>query len=233
MLAGMILLLAFMAACNKNDDNDADSFNTVIGSWARYIEQEDTAYWAETRFNEDGSYQFTILDTVPGHSNSEGNFTFSGNILTLQDDICSGNGVYTVQFGLPNMSLEKKSDTCEERASSLNGNWTMLGTIPFVFGSWERKIKLNDSLFDTHLQLTSDFKFSVTVYGNPPLENKKITGEYYVVNDRITFSSEACTSSGAYFLEMKDNYQLSLRTASEVCESRKQLILGSYKRVGY
>jgi len=56
---------------------------TIYGSWVRLItDPKGIQFNAEMKINNDNSFDFILLDNVPGHTNSSAEFTFNGKTIT-------------------------------------------------------------------------------------------------------------------------------------------------------
>ena len=228
----LLLVSVLFFACDKTDESEYTPVYTVEGNWARFVQLEDTVFWAEARFEKSGTYNYVILDSIPGHGNTQGTYTYADNKLTINNEDCTGPGVYKVEFAQFLVTLTHEADNCAPRVKSLDGTWSTVNSTPFVFGSWKRLIVTNDTSFYGTLSLNQDFTFSFIVQGTVP-GHTNTGGSYTVVNNRITLSDQDCLGNGAYFFTMSDQYHLMLKTDTEPCPEREVIIQGDWGRVGY
>ena len=228
MLAGFFVLLAFFSSCSSEEDVDYPVQDELEGSWARIIQEEDTLFWAEMRFDKDNRFDFVILDSIPGHENTSGTYSIDENQISLTDESCASAGVYELDFSLPLMEVSLISDQCANRANALSGMWTKVSEMPFVLGNWKRKIKIGNDYYFAYLSIMIDMSWSVIVKGNPEISVTEIKGACLMGTNYITFNDDYCSRGGEYYVEMADNYSLQLKLAQEECSARELLLKGNW-----
>ncbi|MBN2439419.1 MAG: hypothetical protein JXL20_12565 [Deltaproteobacteria bacterium] len=98
---------------------------TIYGSWVRLItDTHGIKFNAELRIKTDNSFEFILLEDVPGHTNSSGKFTFSSDIITIiKDADCHGDGVYEFVVSEKKLALIVVTDKCAPRVLALQGVW--------------------------------------------------------------------------------------------------------------
>lgn len=121
-LLAVFAIIFSIESCTKNSDIETPN---VYGSWT--VLQSDSQglqYNVELKFNTDNSYDWILLDSVEGHSNSHAEFTFSENIMTITVDAdCSSLGEYFVTVEANKLSLIAKTEECGPRAAALEWVW--------------------------------------------------------------------------------------------------------------
>ncbi len=76
------------------------------------------------RFNTDNSYDWILLDTVEGHTNSHAEFNLVENIMVITSDPdCSAKGEYYLIKELNKLAVISITDGCEPRAAALEYLW--------------------------------------------------------------------------------------------------------------
>lgn len=97
----------------------------IYGSWT-VLQTDDSgvSYNVELKINSDNSYDWTLLDSVEGHSNSHANFTLDENILLItQDDDCSSVGEYYVVYEANKLAIISIHEECTPRSKALEYIW--------------------------------------------------------------------------------------------------------------
>ena len=74
-------------------------------------------------FLPDGTFTVWILNTET-FDIEQGRYSVDGNQITLQDEVCAGDGKYTWEFDEKHLVFELVEDECEGRLESLSrGKW--------------------------------------------------------------------------------------------------------------
>ncbi|MBC8320997.1 MAG: hypothetical protein H8E34_09765 [Bacteroidetes bacterium] len=97
----------------------------IYGSWTvLQTDQQGLQYDVELKFNTNNTYDWILLDTATGHTNSHAEFTLSENlmIITLDAD-CSSVGEYYLTVEADKLALIAKTDGCAPRAAALEWIW--------------------------------------------------------------------------------------------------------------
>lgn len=99
--------------------------HTIFGSWTRAItDTEGVQFNAELKINTDNSFEFILLEEVPGHTNSSGEFTLSDDIFTIINDTdCDSDGVYEFVVTDEKLALVVVMDDCAPRVVAIQGVW--------------------------------------------------------------------------------------------------------------
>jgi hypothetical protein len=98
----------------------------IYGSWVRHItDTQGIRFYAELKIKTDNSFEFILLENVPGHTNSSGKFTLSGDTLTIiKDADCHGDGVYEIVVSENKLAFVAVTDQCTPRVLALQGVWS-------------------------------------------------------------------------------------------------------------
>ena len=122
-LVSVLSILLIIVSCNKDDD----SIQTpdIYGSWTvLQTDSEGLQYNVEIRFNTDNSYDWILLDTVSGHSNSHAEFNLVENVMIItQDADCNLTGEYLLIKELNKLAIIAVTEGCEPRAAALEYLW--------------------------------------------------------------------------------------------------------------
>jgi len=97
----------------------------IYGSWTvLQTDSQGLQYNVELKFNTNNSFDWILLDSVEGHSNSHAEFTLSENIMTITNDAdCSSIGEYFITVEADKLSLISKIEGCGPRATGLEWVW--------------------------------------------------------------------------------------------------------------
>ncbi|MFC2107141.1 hypothetical protein ACFLRY_02275 [Bacteroidota bacterium] len=126
-IALIISLLFLLVSCNK--DCESCSCPTpqleVFGSWTTLqSDAQGLQYNVELRFNTDYSYDWILLDSVQGHTNSHADIELDGDIMRIVlDTDCTSIGIYSLMIKSDKLSIIAKEDACGPRATALEYVW--------------------------------------------------------------------------------------------------------------
>lgn len=121
LLAVFVIPILLFNSCQKDCETDTP---TVYQSWTRTVVDADgLAFMAELKINTNNTFDFILLEEVPGHSNSSADLTFEGNLMHVDDNDCEGRGTYEYAVSLETLSLFAKEDECDPRVIALQGIW--------------------------------------------------------------------------------------------------------------
>jgi hypothetical protein len=124
----LVLILSVFTAvvlsCGSDDVVSPEP--TIYGSWVRLItDSQGSQFNAELKIKNDNSFDFILLDNVPGHTNSSAEFTLNGDVFTIiNDKDCSSDGVYKYVVSDKELALVVVTDECAPRALALRGVWS-------------------------------------------------------------------------------------------------------------
>lgn len=123
-LLGFLLVSVLVGSCDKDEDPTPN----IYGSWTvLQMDNNGLQYNVELKINTDNSYDWMLLEDVPGHSNSHAEFNLSGSIMSLHTDAdCSSIGEYFITVESGKLSLIARSEECGPRASALEWVWSKM-----------------------------------------------------------------------------------------------------------
>ncbi|MCD4772707.1 MAG: hypothetical protein K8R41_04905 [Bacteroidales bacterium] len=118
----IISLVLVFNSCNKDCEIETPDF---YGSWTvLQFDDLDQQYNVELKFNSNNSYDWILLDTVEGHNNSHAEFTISGNLMSITNDLdCNSVGEYYLTVEANKLAIIAKTDGCAQRAAALEWVW--------------------------------------------------------------------------------------------------------------
>ncbi|MBI9034882.1 MAG: hypothetical protein JEZ03_10470 [Bacteroidales bacterium] len=118
----VFIIASISQSCKKDEDKPKIE---IYGSWlVLQTDSNGLQYHVELRFNENNSYDWMLLEDVPGHSDSHAEFTLDENILTIvSDPDCDGTGTYHITVDSDKLALIAQSDDCTPRAAALEYIW--------------------------------------------------------------------------------------------------------------
>ena len=122
-----LMIILISGSCKKdcNCDNSVDSPD-IYGSWT--VLQSDAQgqqYNVELRFNANNTFDWILLDSVAGHTNSHAEFELSANIMKIVvDPDCSMIGEYYLTIEANKLAIIAKIDSCGPRAKAFEWVWT-------------------------------------------------------------------------------------------------------------
>ncbi len=123
-LLTFISILLIIGSCKKDCDCDVQTPD-VYGSWTvLQTDLQGLQYNVELKINTNNSYDWILLDSVEGHTNSHAEFTLSENIMTITVDAdCSSLGEYYLTVEADKFTMIAKTEECGPRAAALEWVW--------------------------------------------------------------------------------------------------------------
>ncbi len=117
-------IILIFGSCKKDCNCDIQTPD-IYGSWTvLQTDQDGLQYNVELKFNTNNSYNWILLDTVEGHTNSFAEFTLSENIMTITVDAdCSSIGEYYLTVEANKLTMIAKTEECGPRAAALEWVW--------------------------------------------------------------------------------------------------------------
>ncbi len=122
-LATVLIITASLFCSREKIINPQD---TIYGSWVRRItDTQNQQFDAELKINTNNTFDFILLQNVPGHNNSTGQFTLTDDIFTVINDAdCGVDGVYQYVVSDEKLAFIVVTDACAPRQLVLQGVWT-------------------------------------------------------------------------------------------------------------
>jgi len=103
---------------------DETAIKKVLGSWQKLMTVDGINYRIQLTLNSSGILNWTMIDSMPGHTNSSVGFTLTDSAFVLfKDPDCSGNGYYSYQVTDTSLIINLLKDHCPPRAPSFAGTW--------------------------------------------------------------------------------------------------------------
>ena len=119
-LAILFVTIIVLVCVGCNDE----PVETLYDSWAKLYEATDTSFMVNLTFKEDGTFTWTMIEEVPNHTNSGGEFEATSTEFTLTvDPDCDGIGKYAYRIENEQLTIEMLEDDCEPRAPAFIGVW--------------------------------------------------------------------------------------------------------------
>lgn len=121
-LLTVFAIIFSIESCTKDCDVET---RDIYGSWTvLQTDSQGLQYNVELKFNTDNSYDWILLDSVEGHSNSHAEYTLSENLMTITVDAdCSSLGEYFITVEANKLALIAKTEGCGPRAAALEWVW--------------------------------------------------------------------------------------------------------------
>ena len=122
----IISIIFTMVAMSCTHEKIVASEGTIYGSWVRRItDSKKLQFNAELKIKTDNRFDFILLENAPGHTNSSGEMTLKGNVLTIiNDSDCKVDGVYEFVVSEKKLAIVAISDECTPRMFALQGVWS-------------------------------------------------------------------------------------------------------------
>jgi len=119
----IFIFITIISSCKKNDE--APKSPDIVGSWTvLQTDAQGLQYNVELKFNTDNSYDWILLDTVEGHSNSHAKFNLIENVMVITEDAdCSFEGEYYLIKEADKLAIIAITDGCDPRAMALEYLW--------------------------------------------------------------------------------------------------------------
>ena len=126
LLITSILFTAVILSCTKEKIVASD--NSIYGSWERLIiDTHGVHFNAELKIKTDNTFEFILLETVPGHSNSSGEYTMNENNFTVINDAdCGVDGNYEYVVSENKLAFVAVADDCAPRVAAMQGVWSKM-----------------------------------------------------------------------------------------------------------
>jgi len=126
-LGTIFLIFLFFGSCEKDCNCDVPTPD-IYGSWTvLQTDHQGVQYNVELKFNTDNTYDWILLDTATGHTNSHAEFTLTENIMTITVDAdCSSVGEYYLTVEGNKLAIVDKTEECGPRASALEWIWNKM-----------------------------------------------------------------------------------------------------------
>jgi len=103
---------------------DETASKKVLGSWQKNMTADGLNYRVQLTLTSSGILNWTMIDIMPGHTNSSVSFTATDSTFVLfKDPDCSGNGYYSYQITDNSLIINMLKDHCPPRAPSFTGTW--------------------------------------------------------------------------------------------------------------
>lgn len=120
----VIFITVTVMSCSR--EKIATPEDMIYGSWERLItDSQELQFNAELKIKEDNSFDFILLEDVPGHTNSSAKFTLSGDSFTIiNDKDCDGDGIYEFVVNEKQLVFIAVADECAPRKHALQGVWS-------------------------------------------------------------------------------------------------------------
>ncbi len=123
-LVTTLFIILILGSCKKDCNCDVQTPD-IYGSWTvLQTDDQGAQYNVELKFNSNNSFDWILLDSVAGHTNSYVEFTLSENIMTISDDPeCGTVGEYYIYIESDKLALITKTDECGPRVAALEWVW--------------------------------------------------------------------------------------------------------------
>ncbi len=121
-LLAIFFVILFLGSCEKDCDIQTPD---IYGSWTvLQTDNQGLQYNVEIKFNTNNSYDWILLDSATGHTNSYAEFTLSENLMTITNDAdCDLPGEYYLTVEADKLAIIGKTDGCEPRTAALEWVW--------------------------------------------------------------------------------------------------------------
>jgi len=118
----LLSIIFVFSSCNKDNDNPTPD---IYGSWiVLQTDSQGQSYNVELRFNNDNSYDWILLDTIEGHTNSHAEFNLIENVMVITDDAdCEFEAEYLLIKESNKLAIISVSEECGPRANALEYLW--------------------------------------------------------------------------------------------------------------
>jgi len=99
----------------------------VTGTWQKNMQVGGLNYRVRLTLTSAGLLNWSMLDSIPGHTSSSVSFTATDNTMVIYNDPdCGGNGYYSFLVSDIAMSVIVMKDNCPPRSPSFSGTWVRL-----------------------------------------------------------------------------------------------------------
>ncbi|MBN1926124.1 MAG: hypothetical protein JW798_09830 [Prolixibacteraceae bacterium] len=118
----VVLVGIFLLTRCKSDTKEPAEL--LVDEWQKLYEAVDTSFNVKLTFRDDGTFSWDMIDVVPNHTNSGGEYTATNTEFTLFNDAdCDGEGVYKYSISGDQLTITKVSDDCDPRSPAFTGVW--------------------------------------------------------------------------------------------------------------
>lgn len=109
------------------DFKDENTWIALKGKWRRKHIHSDTAYDFQLEINENATFSWTMIDTLPGYSDFSGRFAATLDNIIFYDGTGCGdtNGYYHFGIDESQLTISYISDPCEDRSTAMIGIWIL------------------------------------------------------------------------------------------------------------
>jgi hypothetical protein len=121
-----VTILTIIALLSCTRETIVTPEDTIFGTWLRRItDAQNQQFDAELIIKSDNTFDFILLQTVPGHNNSSGQFTLKGEFFTVINDVdCGVDGTYQFVVSDTKLAFVAVADACAPRQLVLQGVWS-------------------------------------------------------------------------------------------------------------
>ncbi len=124
----LVLSVLFIFSACKKDCDSCDCPEPVInvfGSWTvLQTDAQGVSYNVELKFNTDYTYDWILLDSVQGHTNSHAEIELNDDMMRIVVDAdCSSVGIYYLILEGDKLAIIAKEDACGPRSAALEYVW--------------------------------------------------------------------------------------------------------------
>ena len=117
----IVITVTLLAACNKDEPKPSE---LLLNEWTRLYEASDTTFHVKLTFRGNGTFSWEMIDVVPTHTNSAGEFTATDDEITLFNDLdCDSEGIYSYSIVNDELEITLVSDDCNARTHGFSGVW--------------------------------------------------------------------------------------------------------------
>lgn len=121
-----VLTIIVLAGSSCKKDNDKTDSPNIYGSWTvLQTDSQGLQYNVELRFNNDNSYDWILLDSVEGHTNSYAKFNLVENVMVITEDAdCDFEAEYLLIMENNKLAIISVTEECGPRALALEYLWS-------------------------------------------------------------------------------------------------------------
>ncbi len=123
----ILLIILISNSCKKDCNCDGIDVKSpdIYGSWTvLQSDEQGRQYNVELIFNTNNTFDWILLDSTQGHTNSHAEFVLSENLLSIVvDPDCNSIGEYFLTLEADKLAIIAKSDDCGPRAYALEWVW--------------------------------------------------------------------------------------------------------------
>ncbi len=121
-LISLVFLVFIFGSCEKECEIQSPD---IYGSWVSLqTDSESVQFNVELKINTNNTFDWILLDSVSGHSNSHAEFIYSENVMAITNDAdCASVGEYYMTVEANKLAIISKTDACGPRATGLEWVW--------------------------------------------------------------------------------------------------------------